>query len=166
MKFLKFRNIAGVLATAAIAVSLCACSDDDEPGQLKEAIYPSAVEFSFPDEVKSFVYDEGNGVKTLPMIKGQSVRLSAMLHPDNVTFQDKLWMTSNPQNVSVDGDGNITALSSEGDGYSMITVAPDPYYPGSGISASIRVRVSDALVRATQIVVNADADEIYASQTL
>lgn len=165
MKFLKFRNIAGVLATAAMAVSLCAC-DDDEPAQLTEAIYPSSVELTFPDEVKHIVYNDESGIQVLPMIKGETYRLSALLHPDNVTFQDKLWMTSNPQNVAVDADGNITALSSEGDGYSMITVAPDPYISGSGISASIRVRVSDALVRATQIVVNADADEIYASQTL
>ena len=165
MKFLKFRNIAGVLATAAMAVSLCAC-DDDEPAQLTEAIYPSSVELTFPDEVKHIVYNDESGIQVLPMIKGETYRLSALLHPDNVTFQDKLWMTSNPQNVAVDADGNITALSSEGDGYSMITVAPDPYISGSGISASIRVRVSDALVPATQIVVNADADEIYASQTL
>ncbi len=165
MKFLKFRNIAGVLATAAMAVSLCAC-DDDEPAQLTEAIYPSSVELTFPDEVKHIVYNDESGIQVLPMIKGETYRLSALLHPDNVTFQDKLWMTSNPQNVAVDADGNITALSSEGDGYSMITVAPDPYISGSGISASIRVRVSDALVPATQIVVSSDNDAIYASQTM
>lgn len=165
MKFLKFRNIAGVLATAAMAVSLCAC-DDDEPAQLTEAIYPSSVELTFPDEVKHIVYNDESGIQVLPMIKGETYRLSALLHPDNVTFQDKLWMTSNPQNVAVDADGNITALSSEGDGYSMITVAPDPYISGSGISASIRVRVSDALVPATQIVVSCDNDAIYASQTM
>lgn len=165
MKFLKFRNIAGVLATAAMAVSLCAC-DDDEPAQLTEAIYPSSVELTFPDEVKGIVYTDETNTQVLPMIKGETYRLSALLHPDNVTFQDKLWMTSNPQNVAVDADGNITALSSEGDGYSMITVAPDPYISGSGISASIRVRVSDALVPATQIVVSSDNDAIYASQTM
>lgn len=148
-----------------MAVSLCAC-DDDEPAQLTEAIYPSSVELTFPDEVKGIVYTDETNTQVIPMIKGETYRLSALLHPDNVTFQDKLWMTSNPQNVAVDADGNITALSAEGDGYSMITVAPDPYISGSGISASIRVRVSDALVPATQIVVSSDNDAIYASQTM
>jgi len=165
MKFLKFRNIAGVLATAAITVSLCAC-DDDEPAVLTEAIYPSTVELTFPDEVKGIVYTDETGIQVLPMIKGESCHLSAILHPDNVTFQDKLWMSSNPANVSVDADGNVKALSAEGDGFSMITVAPDPYLSGSGISASIRVRVSDRLVPATQIVVSSDLDEIYATQTM
>lgn len=165
MKFLKFKHMAGVAAVAAMAMSLVAC-DDDDTTVLTEAIYPSEVKLSLPAEVQQFVYVDETETQVLPMVKGGSLKLSATLLPENVTFNDLKWESSNPEVATVDADGTVKALSGAGAGYSVVMVTPDPYRSGSGVSASLKVVVSDELKAATHIELLSDADEVYAGETL
>lgn len=164
MKFLKYRHIAGLAAVASMTMALTACDDDDQT-VLTEAIYPSTVEMVIPDEALPRIYVDETDVKVLPMVKGESFTLSAVLHPDNVTYQDVLWESSNTEVATVE-NGVVKAVSGAGSGYSVVMVYPDPYKPGSGINSTLKVVVSDVLKPATQIEINADADEVYAGETI
>jgi uncharacterized protein YjdB len=165
MKLVNFRYIAAISAVVVLGVATTACSDD-EPAVLTEAIYPSEVEMVLPTEAAQLIYTDATGTEVLPMLKGESFQLSALLHPDNVTFQDVIWSSSSTDNVTVDDNGKITAVSGAGIGYSVITVAPDPYHPNAGINATLKVVVSDQLVPATNIEITSTADEVYAGESV
>ncbi len=165
MKFLKFKHIAGIAAVAAMATALTAC-DDDDATVLTEAIYPSEVQLALPAEVQQFVYVDETETQVLPMVKGSTLKLSATLLPENVTYKDLKWESSNKEVATVDADGNVTALSGAGAGFSVVMVTPDPYRSGSGVSASLKVVVSEVLKPATRIEILSDANEVYAGETL
>ena len=165
MKFLEFRNMACMTALAVMGVAFTAC-DDDEITPAKEGIYPSEVEMVLPEEVQPIIYTDESGTNVLPMLKGETFKLDVILRPENVTFNDVIWESTNPDNVAVDQDGNVTALSGADQGFSIVTVSPDPYVSGAGYTASLRVVVSDVLIPATEITLSAPADELYATETM
>ena len=124
-------------ALAAFAAMTTACSDDDASSKLNAAITPSSIVFNLPADIQQYIYTDATGAQCLPMIKGQSVKLDSTLQPDSATFKDVEWSSSNPLIVTVDDEGNVTAVS--GNAYSMVGVAPVGVYAGSGINASLKV---------------------------
>lgn len=150
---MNFYKYMASMAVVAVAASLTACSDDDDTTLLTEAIYPSAVQLTLPEEASQLVYTDETGTEALPMIVGQSYQLKGSLQPDNVTFHDVLWNSSSPENVKVDANGKITAVSGSGFGFAVISITPDPARSGSSINASIKVVVSETVVPAQQIVI-------------
>lgn len=153
------------MAVAVAAVSLAACSDDDN-NILTEAIYPSEVQLTLPDEASILVYTDETGADALPMIVGETYQLKCKLAPDNITFNDVKWSSSSDENVTVDNTGKITAKSSSGFGFAVISVTPDPSISGTSINAAIKVVVSDQVVPAQQLVINSDADELFVGDQL
>lgn len=165
---MKFNNIfitGSIALMAAAAVSSCG-DDAITHGDLNPVVYPSQVELRIPQDKQKLLYADANNVTTLPLIKGETMKLEYSIGPDNITSDEVEWSSSNPENVSVDAEGNITALSADGTGYSIIQVAPKPFYASSGIASSVKVMVSDALVPATEISISSDADEVYAGETI
>ena len=148
-----------VTAALTALTALTACSNDEDLTIVTPVEIPTSVEFNLPAEVQQLIYIDETGAKTLPLLKGESVKLDYTLTPDNATFKDVVWSSSNEQIATVDQQGNVSALS--GDGYSMIQVIPEALYSGSGINAVLKVAVSNQLTKATAIAITASADELY-----
>ncbi|MBR1877606.1 MAG: DUF4979 domain-containing protein [Paludibacteraceae bacterium] len=141
-------------------VLFSACEKPSLIPDVDPAYCPSSIEIVLPEAAANLLYDDpASGTATLPMIVGEEVALQWRLQPDTATFQDVIWVSSNPQNVSVDDKGVIKALSATGLGYSVISVTPKGMYSASGVSYSLRVKVSATLVPATAISIeSADGD--------
>lgn len=148
------------LATA----SLTSCSDDETGGNLYSAVIPSKVEFNLDEALQQLVYTDVTGAKCLPMIKGETLQLNYTMLPEDVTFKDVVWTSSNADFATVTDDGLVTAVN--GDGYSIVQVAPEALHSGSGINANLKIVVSNEMRQATAIEVNASKEEVYAGDTL
>lgn len=151
---------------AVAAMTLAACDDDDINSSTIAAVTPSAVEFNLPEELQQLIYTDNTGSQCLPLIKGETVRLPYTLKPDSTTFADVEWTSSNEAVATVDQEGNVEAVSGDGTGFSVINVTPVGYLSSSGISASLKVVVSNELVPAQSIAINSTADEVYGGDTL
>lgn len=152
-----------VLATTAF---FTACKDNNANEELQAAIYPGTVTMTLPDAQQKLIYTDATGARILPLITGESVTLGYSIAPDNITFSDVKWLSSDPSVVGVTQTGVITALSSSSKGYSIVQVSPDVFYAGSNIFSTLKVVVADQLVNATSITVTAPANEVYAGETL
>lgn len=136
----------------AMIVLMQSCKKPSVIADIEAAYCPASIEIVLPEREASLLYvDPSTGTTTLPMIVGEKVKLQWELKPDSATFKDVLWMSSNPTNVRVNSDGEIEALSGKGLGYSIISVTPKGMYSASGVSYSLRVKVSETLVPATSI---------------
>ena len=158
-------TLAGAFAAVA-ALSLTACSDDDISSSTIPAVTPSAVEFNLPDELQKLVYTDNTGSQCLPLIKGEAVQLPYTMQPDTATFTEVEWTSSNEAVATVDQEGTVSAISGDGTGFSIIDVTPVGFLSSSGISASLKVVVSNQLVSAQEITIGATADELYGGDTL
>ncbi|NDV79160.1 Ig-like domain-containing protein [Dysgonomonas sp. 511] len=157
----------GCLLLATILIAMVSCSDDDASSNLTSAIYPKSVVINIPAELEQYVYtDEGLGIKVLPMVKGESVALSYTISPEDVTFKDVNWTSSDANVASVDKNNNLTAFSGDGAGYAIIQVAPDPLFAGSDIYGTLKVVVSNTLVKAQSITVSSTEDDVFAGEAL
>ena len=137
-----------------------ACEKHDIIPAVDPAYCPSSIVIDLPEREAGLLYEDPSiGTYTLPLIVGEKVHLQWKLEPDTVTFTDVLWTSSNPTNVSVNEQGVIEALSASGLGYSIISVTPKGMYSASGVSYSLRVKVSASLVLATGIEVVSDNGE-------
>lgn len=154
----------GILAIASsITIS---CSDDDASSNLPSAVYPEAVEIVVPQELEQFIYtDDDLGIQVLPMIKGENAILGYAVAPENVTFDDVVWTSSNRKVATIES-GKITAVSGDDTGYTIIQVAPDPSYSGSNIYGTLKVVVSNTLTQAQSIVIGSPSDDVFAGETL
>lgn len=148
------------LATAA----LTSCSDDNEGGNLYSAVIPSKVEFNLPEAQQQLVYTDATGAKCLPLIKGETLQLQYTMTPEDVTYSDVVWTSSNVDFATVNDQGLVTAVN--GDGYSIVQVAPVGLHEGSGINANLKVVVSNEMRQATGIMVTSEQDEIYSGEKL
>ena len=147
--------------------SLTSCSDKDvEIPDLYAAQTPAAIEFQLPEQLSQLIYTDETGADVLPMIKGENVQLAYTLSPDDITFNYVQWTSSNPACATVDDQGNVTAISGDGLGYSMIQVAPVGMYSGSGVNSVLKVKVANQLVKAESIAVSASAQEVYAGENI
>lgn len=152
-----------LMAAGTVATS---CSED-ETAELSSSIYPGNVEMVIPDEARQLIYtDKDLEASVLPLVKGETVQLGCIITPDDATFKDVVWTSSNEQVATVDADGLLKAVSGDGTGFSVVQVAPDVSYSGSGIASSLRVVVVNNLVPATSIAVASSADEVYAGEKL
>lgn len=148
------------LATAAMT----SCSDDNEGGNLYSAVIPSKVEFNLPEAQQQLVYTDATGAKCLPLVKGETLQLQYTMTPEDVTYSDVMWTSSNVDFATVSDQGLVTAV--DGDGYSIVQVAPVGLHEGSGINANLKVVVSSEMRKATAITVTSTATEVYAGDTL
>lgn len=160
-----FKYGLGCLVLAASA-AMSSCNDDDTSSSLVPAVYPSVVAVNLSPELEQYVYTDETGASVLPMIKGTSVTLNYEILPEDVTYKEVAWTSSDETVATVDADGTVTALSGDGRGYSVIQVSPVPSYAGSGIYGNLKVAVANTLVSAESIVIHAPADAIYAGETL
>lgn len=161
----RYNKIYTMMLMLGLAVtSFTSCSDDDEGGNLYSAVIASSVEFNLAQDKQMLVYTDETGAQCLPLVKGETLKLDYTVTPDTVTYKDVVWTTSNADFVTVSDDGTVSAV--DGDGYSIVQVAPVGLYEGSGISANLKVVVSSELRKATAIPVTSSADEVYAGDTL
>ena len=144
----------------SIVLCLSACEKPSLIPDVESAYCPSAIEIVLPDREASLMYnDPSTGTPTLPLIVGEKVQLKWTLQPDSVTFTEVLWTSSNPTNVSVSDQGEIEALSASGLGYSVVSVTPKGMYSASGVTYSLRVKVSAKLLPAASITLVATEEE-------
>lgn len=157
----------GCLALAASALMTFSCSDEDVTSNLSSAIYPKAIEINVPTELEPFIYnDKDLGVKVLPLIKGEEVTLGYTILPEDVTFDDVKWTSSNTKVAIIDENNKLTAISGDDGGYTIIQVAPDASYAGSNIYGTMKIVVANSLVNAESITISSPADEVFAGETL
>ena len=148
--------------TLFIVLCLClsACEKSSLIPDVEPAYCPTSIEIVLPEREAALVYDDpASGTSVLPLIVGEKVALKWIIKPDTVTFTDVIWTSSNPQNVSVNEQGIIEALSGAGLGYSIISVTPKGMYSASGVNYSLRVKVSETLVPATSIAIESATGE-------
>lgn len=155
----------GCLLALAPALMMSSCEDEETVGDLIAAEMPSSIELVLPAEIQPYVYTDETGAKVLPMLKGETVQLSYALQPENVTYPDVIWSSTDLSVATVE-DGLVTAIEGNGSTSSVIQVAPEGVYSGSGIYANVRVVVSNTLVQAEEIAIDASADQLYAGETL
>ena len=153
-----------MLTLGLTAVSLTSCSDDNESSSLYPAVIPAKVEFNLPEAQQQLIYTDATGAKCLPMVKGETLQLNYTMTPDDVTYSDVIWSASNADFATVSDQGLVAAVN--GDGYSIVQVAPVGMHEGSGINANIKVVVSSEMHKATAINVTSTSTEVYAGDTL
>jgi len=152
--------------SALLSVFALSCSDDDTASNLPSAIYPRSVNVNIPEQLKPFIYtDKDLGISVLPLIKGENATLTYSILPENVTFEDVVWTSSNPKVATVE-KGSVMAISGDDTGYSIIQVAPDPSFAGSNIFGTLKIVVSNTLIPAQSITLNATQDEVFENETL
>lgn len=157
--------VIGVLVTTGLMLASCGKDSVDIPN-LYEAQCPASIEFQLPEELQQLIYVDEAEARVLPLIKGETVQLNYVMTPDNATFDLVQWTSTNEAVATVTDQGVVTALSGAGTGYSMISVAPVGIYSGSGVISTLKVRVSDQLVKASAVNVSLSAEEVYAGETI
>ena len=158
MKTKLFKYICAVVLVGGLA----ACGKDDLT-IVPPAVVPSSITLNLTDEIRQKLYIDDTGAQVLPMQTGESVTLGYTLLPDSATFKDVVWTSSN-ESVATVIDGTIMAVGSSG--YSMVQVAPEGVYSGSGINANLKVQVFSEIVKTTAITIKADGKELYEGETL
>ena len=143
-----------------LSLALTSCEGPSILPDVEPAYCPAKIEIVLPEREENLLYvDPATNVLTLPMLKGEKMDVQWKLEPDTVTFTDVLWASSSPENVSVTDAGHVEALSGAGLGFSVISVTPQGMFSGSGVSAALRIKVSDELMKASSITVNSVTGE-------
>lgn len=151
--------------TATITIlSIVSCDDETASSDLYEATYPKSVVMNIPEALQEIIYVDKSGANVLPMIKGGTASLSYTFAPDNITFKEFNWTSSDTNIATVDENGLVTAVG--GDDYAIIQIAPSVYYSGSNIYSALKVAVSNVLIPAETITVNSSVDEVFAGETM
>ena len=144
-----------------ISMMLASCAkDDDRKPQVESAICPSAIEMQIPAEMQKLIYTDNTGADVLPLVVGETVQLGYSLAPEDATFKNVVWTTSDATVASVT-DGKVEALSERGLGYSIVTVAPTGMFSGSGVLSTLKVKVVSHLQQASEITLSAPVTEVY-----
>lgn len=149
-----------LMASCLLATVFTACNNDDRIPSLTDAYCPSAIELQIPEEYQKLIYTDNTGADVLPLVEGETVQLDYTLEPENVSFHDVVWSSSDESVATVD-DGKIEALSENGLGYSVITVAPKGMFSGSGVLSTLKVKVVNHLQLATAIHLSTEKNEVY-----
>ncbi len=155
-----------IIAAGLVVCGLMACSkDDNRIPNVTAANCPDGIVMTVPAEMQKLIYTDNTGADVLPLIVGEKAQLSYTLTPEDATFSDVLWSTSDPTVVSVD-NGMIEALSEKGLGYAIITVAPTGMYSGSGVLSTLKVKVAAHLQTVTDITLRAEETEVYEGEQI
>lgn len=149
------------MACCGLIVAFTSCSKD-ELTTVSPAEVPSSITLNLSDELLEKIYVDDTGAQVLPMLKGETVSLTYTLLPEDATFKDVVWTSSNETYATV-ADGVVNAVS--GNGYSMVQVAPEGVFSGSGINAALKVQVSNELTPATAITIAASETKLYEGET-
>ncbi|MGQ1948320.1 Ig-like domain-containing protein [Geofilum sp. OHC36d9] len=156
-----FKYIFGFTLVVSAVVPL-SC-DEESLSTAEPAIYATSLELNIPDSKLVYIYQDETESSVYPMIKGEILNLTYSMAPDNVTYSDVEWSSSDATVATVDADGVVTALSA---GTSVITVSPSVFYSGSGIYGTIKIVVSDVAVAAESITLTSSAESCYEGETL
>lgn len=160
-KFLKYGFIASICM--AMIPLMSSCDDDDITSNLKELIYPTYVKMSVPTEWDGYIYKDATETDNLPLIVGQTVKMGYEI-PEESNYRTMVWESSNPSVATVDAEGNINAISV---GETLITVHPEVYNPGSGISSTMKILVVASEVPATKVEISfSPRDEYFVGDNL
>ena len=160
-KIKRLANIATLMGYGILATVFTACSkDDNRIPNVTDAYCPDAIALEIPAEYQKLIYTDNTGADVLPLIEGETVQLGYSLEPENVTFDDVVWSSSDVTVATVD-DGKVEALSENGLGYSIITVAPKGMFSGSGVLSTLKVKVVNHLQLASAIHLSTDVNEVY-----
>lgn len=154
-------NIFKYICAAGVVIGMAACSEDDLT-TVSPAEVPSSITLNLPTELQEKIYVDETGAQVLPMLKGETVSLTYTLLPETATFKDVVWTSSNETIATVD-NGVVNAVS--GNGYSMVQVAPEGIFSGSGINATLKIQVSNEMTKATGITVETSAQRLYVGET-
>ena len=152
-------NIFKYISVVCIVSGFMACNKEDDLAIVKPAVVPSSITLNMPDEVRQKTYVDETGATVLPMLKDETVTLGYTLLPDTATFKEVVWTSSNEMYATVN-EGTITAVT--GNGYSMVQVAPEGIFSGSGINANLKIQVYNELIKTTGITIQASGTELYA----
>ncbi|GAF05073.1 Ig-like domain-containing protein [Saccharicrinis fermentans] len=153
-----------ILSCVLIASAMIPLSCDEESLSKSEpAIYPSTLELGLPESKLVYIYQDETESDVYPMITGETISLSYTMTPDNVTYSDVEWSSSDETVATVDANGVVTAVSS---GTAIITVSPTVFYSGSGIYGYIKVVVSSTEVVAESITLSSSSESCYVAETL
>ena len=147
------------------AVTMMACQED-ETGDLYEAIYPKSITLDIPESVRPLIYQDENGTNVLPLLKGEEVQLGYTILPENITFNEVAWSSSDENVATVDENGKVKAVNGNGSTYSIVQVSPSVFFTGSGIYSTLKVMVSDELVQAENISLSSEADQVYMGESM
>lgn len=152
---------------SALFTSVTSCKEDPSFTELEKAYYPAEVKLVVPTAQQALIYTDTDGsTLILPLIKGESVTLAYTIVPEETTYKDVKWSSSNIDVATIDENGKLIAVSGDNTGYSIIQVTPDPYHSGSGLAGSIKVVVANSLVKATSLNLTSPATEVYAGETI
>lgn len=99
----------------------------------------------------------------LPLLIGTDSTISFKVSPDNATFSDLKWSSTNEMIASVDGTGTIHALAL---GKTVITVCPIVGFGTDATQKSIAVTVIDKVVKVTDIVFSNTETSLYVDDRL
>ena len=161
-----YKLLAGCLVCCGMAATLTSCSSDDERiPNISSATCPSAIEMQLPADMQRLVYTDNTGADVLPLVVGQSVQLNYTLQPEDATFNNVTW-TSSDETVATVNNGKVEALSERGLGYSIVTVAPTGMFSGSGVLSSLKVKVVAHLQQASEITLSAESTEVYEGEQI
>ena len=80
------------------------------------------------EDLQQLIYVDDTKVKVLPLVKGEKIELGYNITPDDVTYKEVNWTSSNANVATVDANGTVNAISGDGTGVAVIQVAPSVYY--------------------------------------
>jgi len=144
---------------------LASCSDSDSIPDVSPAFCAEKITLEIPEELQQLIYVDNTGAEVLPLVKGETVTLGYTLSPEDITYKDVVWTSSQPEVATVE-DGTISAVSGNGMGYSIVSVAPLGMYPGSGVNSTLKVKVDNQLTQASGIFLSSESEEVYEGETV
>ena len=147
------------------ALLLASCTDDDRIPNVDEAFCPDGIEMIVPAEQQKLIYVDNTGASVLPLVVGEKVQMSYSLTPEDATYKNVVWTSSDATVASVN-DGLIEALSEKGLGYSIVSVAPVGMYSGSGVESALKIKVVEHLQQATGVNITAEETEVYEGEQI
>lgn len=151
------------LATVS-TLMFTSCEDEVTGGDLTSAIMPESIELSIPEDKAQLIYQNADGVNILPLLAGETVQLGYTISPNDITYNDVIWSSSNVDVATVE-DGLVTAVAGDGSTYSVVQVIPEGVFSGSGIFDNVTVMVSNTMIQAETIDIVGD-DQIYAGESM
>ena len=165
MKHLLKYGWTACLLAAASTLTFTSCDDEEIGGNLTSAVMPESIELSIPADKAQLIYQNNTGANVLPLLVGETVQLEYAITPDNTTYNEVLWSSSNAAVATVE-NGLVTAVAGDGSTYSVIQVIPEGVFAGSGIFDNVTVMVSNTMIEAESIEILSTSDQVYAGETL
>lgn len=152
---MKYINRFMPLAALALMFGFSSCVEE-EPNVLESASLMYSIEIDMATEQKAKIYVDETDSKTLPLVVGESVQLSFISDPadlSTLTHPGVTWTTNDDSVVSVDEAGKITANKA---GVAVVTVTPSTI--NLPATSSIKVTVVSDVTKVTAIEITDDSD--------